>query len=442
MAVALSMLAALRWPVGTLLVGFLLPGIFNTLEAFTPLDAGPMADVVLGGAWLALAYSWLSGRRELPAFVPPAMWPFGAYIAATLIFALVGEDLDRSLFSFRASAWLMTAVFLIPLLLAGQPERRRALHRGMIAIGALVGGYAMLRWAIGPADKEAAPALLGGLYVTNDLGELRLIGSLSSPQALGVWCSVMAPFALASSLAPIGTAWRVLSALTAGMCGAAIFGADVRFAMVAAAAGAITVLILFAVGRGFAGRRALPLASLAVLVAVGAGIFVTTKIEAEGSSGERFRSLVTAPLQDLSVQERFAKWRTILAEADNRPFGRGLGASGAAEVRYARFTSAATFDPDSSYVKVAYDQGFTILVLFVFSLLALGVGLARRSLEAPDPVDAALALGACGTLAAQIVDMSGAVYFEGLGALAPWMLIGLGFAPFVGVAARAVKTQR
>ena len=252
----------------------------------------------------------------------------------------------------------------------------------------------------------------------------------------------MAPFALASTLAPIGTAWRLLAAFTTATCGAALFGADVRFAMVAAAGGVITVLVLFAVGRGFAGRRALPLALLAVLIAVGAGVFVTTKLEAEGSSGERFRSLVTAPLEDLSVQERFAKWRTILAEADDRPFGRGLGASGAAEVKYARFSSAATFDPDSSYVKVAYDQGFTVLVLFALGLAALGVGLARRSLEAPDPVDAALALGACGTLAAQVIDMSGAVYFEGLGALAPWVLVGLGFAPFVVPAGRALRSQR
>jgi hypothetical protein len=93
-------------------------------------------------------------------------------------------------------------------------------------------------------------------------------------------------------------------------------------------------------------------------------------------------------------------------------------------------------------VKVAYDQGFTVLVLFGLALAALGVGLARRSLETPDPVDAALALGACGTLAAQIVDMSGAVYFEGLGALAPWVLIGLGFAPFVGAAGQAVRARR
>ena len=115
-ALAIAMLAALRWPVQTLLVAFLLPGVFGTLEAFTFIEAGQLADLALGGAWLALVYSWLSGRRQPPAVVPPAMLLFGAYIAVTLLFALLNDDLTRSLYSFRSSAWLMTAVFLVPLL--------------------------------------------------------------------------------------------------------------------------------------------------------------------------------------------------------------------------------------------------------------------------------------------------------------------------------------
>jgi hypothetical protein len=131
------------------------------------------------------------------------------------------------------------------------------------------------------------------------------------------------------------------------------------------------------------------------------------------------------------VQERLVKWETILSDSDDRPFGKGLGASGAAEQKYARFTTAASFDPDSTYVKVAYDQGLFVLLLFAGALLTLVLGLAARAVTAPTPLGATLAVGACGTLVAFSVALGAGVYFEGLGALAPWLIVGLAYASWV-----------
>ena len=326
----------------------------------------------------------------------------------------------------------MTAVFLVPLL-AGEPERRRRLHRGVLASGRSSAATRCCAGRSGPRTRRPRRRARAARYVTNDLGELRLIGSL--PVAPGAWRLVFGHGALRAGLDACPDRDR------AGVCSrrsrpapaaAALFGADVRFAMVAAAAGAITVLVLFAVGRGFAGRRALPLASFAVLLAVGAGVFVTTKLEAEGSSGERFRSLVTAPLEDYSVQERFVKWRTILAEADDRPVrsrpGRQRGGRGqvrplqlGGHLRPRLLVREGRLRPGLHGAGAVRCSGF-------WRWGSRWPGAAWRR---PTRVDAALALGACGALAAYIVDMSGAVYFEGLGRLAPWVLVGLGFAPFM-----------
>ena len=95
------------------------------------------------------------------------------------------------------------------------------------------------------------------------------------------------------------------------------------------------------------------------------------------------------------------------------------------------FETAASFDPDSSFVKVAYDQGFLVLVLFAGALLTLLLALALRALEARNPLEGGRALASCGALAAFGVAMSGANYFESLVAVGPWALVAIGSAGFI-----------
>ena len=434
--IAIAAACALRWPVATVVGVFALSGTFGSLEALTPVPTGPLADGLLAAGWLALAWGWLTGRREQPRWLPLPLVLLAAYLAVTALFVLFADPLKPALYSFRASAWLMAAVLLVAFFLSEERQHELA-HKAVLGVGALVGGYALLRWAIGPAGREEQMARVGGPYVLGDNNEVRLFGSLGSPAALGTWCATMIPFALASALAPIGGRWRLLALVVTGICGAALAESDARGAMVGAAAGGIAVLTLFAAGRGFQGRRAWPLALGIILALLGGGVFASTKLADEGSSGARFRGLLD-PLRDASVQDRFVKWKTVLADIDELPFGHGLGASGAAEIKYARFTSPATFDPDSSYVKVAYDQGVMVMLLFIAALIALVIGLGQRAIRAPDPRSGAVAVGACGALVSFSAAMGAALSFEGLLAAAPWVLVGLGMAPYVrDVALRA-----
>jgi len=426
LVVAAAGALALRWPVPTLVVALFLSGTYNTIKLYTPVETGITMDLLLAGAWLALAYAYLSGRERPPAGMSPAFFLIGLFLAATVVEALAAENLSRSMFALRASAWLMSALFLIPLW-ASTPRRREVLFKSALVVGAIVGAYAMFRWAVGPASKEKERVLEEAAgFSTNELGEANLLGSLPSAQTLAFWSSAMFSFSLAAALSPIGSRWRLLAAVVAGMCGAAVFGADVRFGMVAAAAGGVAVLVLFACARGFSGRRVMPLAAVVVIGTVGVGLFVTTKLTAEGNSSQRFRNLVTDPIADNSVQQRFVKWETLLAEVDDKPFGKGVGASGAAEKKYARFSSAASLDPDSSYVKIAYDQGFVMVVLFAAAVLSLLVALALATVALANPIAAAAALGSTGALVSFIVAMSAGSHYEGLVAAGPWMLVAIG----------------
>lgn len=434
-ALALAAIAARRWPVPTLVFVFALAGSANSIDAFLGISARPLSDLALAGCWGALLIGWLGGRRRGSVVMPISLLLLTAYLLVSLVSVLGVANFTQGVQAFRFSCWTMAAVLAVALLLEERRQRIVA-HRVLLVLAMLGAGYAMLRWAIGPAGAEEDIVRRGGPYVLfDDGGEVRLFGALPGPFVLGVWAAAMVPFCLASALAPIGTAWRLVAGAGALMAGLAIGPAGSRASMAGAAVGMLTVLALLALGRGFRGRRALSLALGAILVVSGGGAFVAAKLADEGPAGQRFRGLLN-PTEDYSVQDRLVKWRTILADIDDYPMGHGLGSSGEAEVRYARFASPATFSPDSSFVKVAYDQGIVVLILFVCVLLALLAHLARQALTRTDPLEAGMAMAACATLVSFATVATTGDYSEQLAAVSVWLIIGLAMAGSIHVPER------
>ena len=68
------------------------------------------------------------------------------------------------------------------------------------------------------------------------------------------------------------------------------------------------------------------------------------------------------------------------------------------------------------------------MILFVLALILVLIGLAARAIRTPDPFRSALAIGACGTLAALMILFYGGLYMEGMPIVIAWLLIGLGAA--------------
>lgn len=418
---------AARHPVPTFFVAFLLAGVHASVEVLTPVPAGTVANLALAGLWLGLVTAWITGRREPPRWFAPALVLFGLYLALCLFSVLFAEPFVRGIFAFRISFWFMTAVPLVALAFDRERQQLWLVRAVLLAAGAGV-GYALLRWVTGPSATEAEVIReVGTRYVVDARDELRLAGALLSPQALAVWCSAMVPFGVAFALSPGRWPWRVVALAIAGGSVAAIAGTNIRVATAAAGIAVIVVLVLFAASRGHTGRRIVPLTIAVVLLLGGAGAFAANQLANDSGAAERFTGLLD-PANDPSVQLRVNKWQSILEDMDSHPLGHGIGASGQAQERYDRFVTAASFTPDSSYVKLAYDQGFLVLALFVLALLAMIVGLAQRAIRAATPFRSALATAGCGVLVAFCVDMAAGEYIEGLQALPVWMLVGLGFA--------------
>src|SRR5260370_33301007 len=92
----------------------------------------------------------------------------------------------------------------------------RILARMIGIAAALVGGYATLRWSIGPAQVEPSLALQSTYNLVN--GKLKLIGSFPNGADLALWTSLALPFCVAFGLAARGR-WPLIAA-TAGWLGA------------------------------------------------------------------------------------------------------------------------------------------------------------------------------------------------------------------------------
>jgi len=113
-----------------------------------------------------------------------------------------------------------------------------------------------------------------------------------------------------------------------------------------------------------------------------------------------------------------------------KALGSGLGTAGGAAVRDGRDRTIGITNFDSSYLKIAIAQGFAVMVMFILACLLLVIGLAYRGIRTPDRVKAALAIGGVGGFIAFMVLCYAGLYIEGLTAVVPWLLAGLGATAF------------
>ncbi len=426
-ALALTAIACARFPAAGLTGVFLAAGTFGSLSAFTPLSGQQLGDLLMAGLWLAAIWGWTMSGRRRPAWLWPGVALLVAYVLLTAGEILTAQSTSTGLQSFRASAWYMAAALLIAYAPWSDAARARMLRSIMFAL-ALVGGYATLRWAIGPAPQERAQAQQ---LLNNFLGgKLRPVGSFTSTKELASWMAMTIPFAAGMAVAGRGRT-RLIAVAALGLSTLAMFAADVRAGPTAAVPGVIVVLVLYQLSQAFRGIRGPTLAiAVGATVLLGGGAFALT-LGSNPDTGRRYQAILN-PASDSSYQARLVKWRTAIRDIDTAPLGHGLGTTGRVEQRYGRFANIGSVDVDNSYLKIAFEQGFFVMGLFAAALLLLLIGLARRAVVTLEPARAGPALAACGTLVAMIVVFFVGNYVEGLPALGAWVLVGLGLSQFTG----------
>ncbi|MDQ3728731.1 MAG: hypothetical protein M3355_03990, partial [Actinomycetota bacterium] len=163
----------------------------------------------------------------------------------------------------------------------------------------------------------------------------------------------------------------------------------------------------------------------------GVGGYSVVIADSEADS-DRF-SRILNPSEDEAFQDRLIRWEEALDVIDREPFGHGLGTQGLVGQNINENGRVGPFNLDSAYLKVGIQQGYLVMGLFVLSLLVLLGGLVHGSLTTMDRWRCALAIGACGTLVAQMIFFFSGIYSEGVTALSAWILIGIGAAQFTSL---------
>lgn len=409
---------------------FLLAGFYATIQAVFDIDPYKPHDAVLGGLIVATLFAYVSNGRERRAVPIAGAILFAVYVAITRVYAEVADVPAIGDEAFYVFGWYMLALLTI-----AYGPWDRATHTRMaktlVVIVAIVAGYAVLRWIIGPSDEEREFALAGGGAQYNFAdGKLRVFGSFPNTRSLGVWSACVLPLCTALALHLRGR-WRIVAVTAGCLAFAALIASGMRGGIPAAGLGCLLVMLVMTYTRAGRGLRLGVLG--AVALALTTAFAVVAIVSPDPAVSERSYARILNPQTDPAYQERLYKWSAAWREADQHPFGQGLGTAGRSAVVSQRFVSIGLYDVDNSYLKVALDQGLFGLVLFVAALLALGVGLIRRSLRALDRQQAALGAAGAGTLAAFMVVMWTGNYVEGLPAFTAWLLVGLGLAQFATV---------
>lgn len=414
-----------KWPYAAFTALFVLSGGFWSIQVFTGLPVPASADLVLAGLWLATLYAFLAtGEPRAGVRLWPGAVAAFALIGLSLASAFLSDDLVNGLYTFRVSYWYMLSALLVAY--APLPERAVWMLTRLALVTALaVSAYAVLRWAIGQSATESRFARSEGVRPFETVGGgLRLIGSMATGHVLGSWMAAMTPFCVALAAGLRGP-WRLVAAAAAALCAVALMGTSVRAGIVAAGVG-----VAFALALAIAGaerrRERVGAVLLTAVVAVG-GATAIVAVEAGNRDGRSTRLAgLLHPTADASVRGRQQKWADALEDINKHPLGQGLGTSGLAHLRFGRFVTISSASVDSTYLKIALEQGLAVMACFVAVLLLLLAGLSRAAVTSSDGLGATVAAGAAGALLAFGVEMTFDVYFEGIAALGIWLVIGIG----------------
>jgi hypothetical protein len=425
-ALLLSAVLSRRWPAGYMIVMFGISGSYGTITAYTPVSPGQTIDLMLSGLWLGLLIGLATQRREHTFVLTPGIVLVALFLLASAVAVVFAPSPYLGVRAFRAAHWHMFAVLVLAYGGWRHATRRRVAY-AIVVVSALVGAYATLRWAIGPASKEQALVAKAGDPLYNQVGGARKVqGSLPSGHQLGTWSAIAIPFCIAAAITWRNWA-RFVAAAAVPLLTIGLLGSSNRAALAGAVGGSIVVLVLNQLARAFRGPR-LGIALAAVLSLGVAGFALFPVVVDNPAKVERYKNILT-PSRDKSFQERVFKWHNAMADIDNHPFGRGLG-TGGADYGAERFKSNAAGNVDNAYVEIAYEQGFAMMVFFIITLLILLGGLARRAVWTREPEFASLAIGASGALAAFMVTLLAGQYFHAQLAVGLWVIVGLALAPF------------
>ena len=415
-------------PSWVVIAAFAISGFYGSLIAFWHVPVEALIGLAIAGLVGAVVVRF-ARERDRPFVVWPATLALGSYVAFSITGVAVADSRSIAYEAFTTNGLYMLLALVIGY--AGwRPNTHDLIARGLLAAALLVGAYATLRWQIGPAKAESDVARRT-IFNSVD-GELKTQGSFPAAQDLGVWAGAVIPFCVACALCLENRRWRLIGAAGAILCMIGLLASQLRSGLIGVVLGLLIVVLLYQATSGLPGLRlGTSIVASIVAVAVIAVAFSFTGRAADEEGNRSFSRLLTDTRSDASVDARLYKWEQAVIDLRDRPFGYGVGTASFAQQTQGRFyVSVGDYNVDNGYLKIALEQGFTVMTFFILTILALILALGRRAVGTRDRRSACFAIGACGSLAGTALMLNAGAYLDAPRALALWVIVGLGLAQF------------
>ncbi len=418
-------LLALRRPVAAMTLVFALMAFSGALQVNWGVPVRPLVWILLGALIAATLISYLTTVRSRPA----AIWPgvmillaWSLYAAAHIPFAESAEIGWRGFLSGPS----FVLVFLAVAYARWSEETRWRIFKGLIVVSFVTGAYALFRLFAGPTEAEEGISRLSAGIA----GDPALFGSLPNRVYLGGFAAVLAPVLLTAALATRGR-WQLTSTAAFVLMVVALFGSQVRIALVAAMIGIAVVIVLFQASRAFsAAKHGLVGLAVAGLLVTGALGYALTIADSPAKQ-QRFERIID-PGSDYSFRQRLRKWETALDQINREPFGQGLGTAGATQRQFAERLRLDNHYVDNSYLQLGIQLGYPGVLLLVGGAVLVFWLLAKSAVLTTNPRRATLGVAAAAALATWLVDLVGGNNYELWGAVVLWLVLGLGVGAFAG----------
>jgi hypothetical protein len=414
-----------RRPRFGLIALFVVASAHGSIRAFTGIPVVEIGDGILAGFWFGVIGRLLIGRRPMSLRPSPALFLLGAYMVMTFGAILVTDPIGIGIRGFRVTHFHMSVMLLVGY---GAFKLRTidAVAKAFAIVCMLGGGYATLRWAIGPDPKEAAINYGYGARYNNTVGEeSKVQGALFNGQGLAVWSSCAIPFLLAIAISWRGR-YRLIALIGLPLSLVGMFGSGQRTIVPAVIAGCLTVILVHTISRSFPGPR-LGIVLAAVVVLIFTASVAYPAVVDSPQKRQRYENILS-PSEDVPFQERLIKWNQTLSDLKGQPFGFGIGKGVALFPN--RFANVASDNIDNSYLMIAYEQGIAVMILFIVTLFVLLAELLRAAIWTRGTTAAALTTAGAGTLVSMMIELVTADQITSTPIVAGWMIVGLGIAQY------------
>jgi hypothetical protein len=432
--IAVAWVLARRPALGVLLI-LTITASYGSIAAYLAWPYNRTMLVTLIGLALAGVARVVLERRDRALQVPLGVLLALGYLALTLAELLTSEDTHLAAASIQLAPLYMTSMFVVAYS-QWSSETHMRIVRGLVVIALCVGAYAVLRLIVGPSHAERELASRASFFSTFNFinGKLKLLGSFPNGADLSAWTALMIPFCISCALGLRGR-FQTLALVAMPLLAVALFGAQSRSAAIAAIVATLVTVLLHSTTRALPGgvRLGQTLIAIAASLAIVVGSY-TLAGTSTANTGHSYLGLFNGPSQDASFAQHVYKWKEAFRDLGGHPFGYGLGTAPSANVSSVTtqfYLPVSNLGVDNGYLKIALEQGFTVMVVFALALVLLAGGLARKGVATPDANRATIGLGAAGSAVALIVLEGAGATADILPALACWIVIGLGLAQFV-----------